>query len=102
MNRAACFHSKTICGQLPSLEAPHFSSPTDKESQDIGQNLFCLVMEFLGARAGQRVRNEEERITRRTVGICDGLAIGDETIGADWGGWNASSLQKDPVQHTAG
>ena len=74
----------------------------DEESEDAGQDLLGLVLQLLRGRAGQRVRNEGKGIARRAMRLGDGLAIRDETIGADGCGWSAASLQEDAVQHTAG
>jgi hypothetical protein len=81
---------------------PASSLSADKEPEDAREDLLGLVPQFLGACAGQRVRNEGKWISWRPMRLCDGPAIRDEPIGADGGCWNTAQLQKDPVQHTAG
>jgi 3-methyladenine DNA glycosylase Mpg len=68
----------------------------------VGKDLPCLHLEFLGGRAGEGVRDEDERIARGPMRLCDGSGIRHETVGADRSNRDAASLQEDSVQHTAG
>jgi hypothetical protein len=77
-------------------------SAADKEPQDVGKDVSCLRLQFFRARAGEWVQDEGEGIARGPMRFCDGSAIRDESISADRGNRDATSLQEDSVQHTAG
>ena len=60
------------------------------------------MRQLLMASAGKGVGDQRKRVAAGAVGLCDGPTIRDKTIGANWCGRNAASLEEDPVQHTAG
>jgi hypothetical protein len=80
---------------------PRPRSSLDEEARNFGQYLLRLPGEFVMGRAGQRVRNERKGVARGAVRLCDGLAVRDETIGADSRERDAASLREDPVERPA-